>query len=286
MKKSPPKKKPIVAFQGERGAFSELAAVQLLGSRIELLPCERFEQMFRSLANGAADAAVVPIENTLHGSVHENYDHLLNFDLKIVAETSVRIVHNLIVPPGTKFADLRQVYSHPVALNQCLKFFAAHPRLEKKTFYDTAGSVKMMMAERPAGAAAIASSLAAANYGGEILKPSIEDDRKNFTRFFLLRRPDFPAKMSKAPAKVSLVFTTKNTPGSLFRALAALALRDISLVKIESRPMRGRPWEYLFYLDFLGHLDDANVQHALSHLGELSDLIRVLGCYPAAESES
>ena len=279
------KKNSIVAFQGERGAFSELAAVQLLGPRIHLLPCERFDQMFRALSEGAASAAVVPIENTLHGSVHENYDHLLNFDLKIVAETSVRIVHNLIVPPGVKFSTLRQVYSHPVALNQCLRFFAAHPRLEKKTFYDTAGSVKMMMEERPEGVAAIASSLAAANYGGEILKASIEDDRKNFTRFFLLRRPDFAVPKVKQAAKISLVFTTKNSPGSLFRALAALALRDISLVKIESRPMRGRPWEYLFYLDFLGHVEDQNVQHALAHLGEVSDSIRVLGCYPAAKVE-
>ncbi len=280
------KKKTIVAFQGERGAFSELAAVQLLGPRIELLPCERFEQMFRALADGVSDAAVVPIENTLHGSVHENYDHLLHFDLKIVAETSVRIVHNLIVPPGTKFSELKRVYSHPVALNQCLKFFAAHPRLEKTTYYDTAGSVKMVMAERPAGAAAIASTLAAERYGGEILKGSIEDDRKNFTRFFLLRRPDYPSPKRSADSKVTLVFTTKNSPGSLFRALAALALRDISLAKIESRPMRGRPWEYLFYLDFYGHVDDANVRHALAHLGELSDLIRVLGCYPAAKIEA
>ena len=279
------KKNSIVAFQGERGAFSELAAGQLLGQRISLLPCERFDQMFRALSEGAADAAVVPIENTLHGSVHENYDHLLNFDLKIVAETSVRIVHNLIVPPGTKFKDVQQVYSHPVALNQCLNFFAAHPRLEKKTFYDTAGSVKMMMEQRPEGAAAIASSLAAANYGGQILKASIEDDRKNFTRFFLLRRPDFPSPKITKAAKVSVVFRTKNSPGSLFRALAALALRDISLVKIESRPMRGRPWEYLFYLDFLGHIDDKNVRNALAHLGEVSDLIRVLGCYPAAKIE-
>jgi prephenate dehydratase len=280
------KKKTVVAFQGERGAFSELAAVQLLGPRIHLLPCERFEQMFRALSDGPADAAVVPIENTLHGSVHENYDHLLNFDLKIVAETSVRIVHNLIVPPGTGFADVKYVYSHPVALNQCLKFFAAHPRLEKKTFYDTAGSVKMVMSERPPGAAAIASTLAASNYGGHILKSAIEDDHKNFTRFFLLRRPDFKVPRIREAAKVSLVFTTRNSPGSLFRALAALALRDISLVKIESRPMRGRPWEYLFYLDFLGHIDDANVQNALAHLGEVSDLLRVLGCYPAANIEA
>ena len=267
------KKKNVVAFQGERGAFSELAAVQLLGAGVEFLPCERFEQMFRALQEGAANAAVVPIENTLHGSVHENYDHLLNFDHRIVAETSVRIVHNLIVAPGTKFSALKQVYSHPVALNQCLRFFATHPRLEKKTFYDTAGSVKMMMAERPPGAAAIASSLAAANYRGQILKASIEDDRKNFTRFFLLRRPDFPVAKRQAASKVSLVFTTRNSPGSLFRALAALALRDISLVKIESRPMRGRPWEYLFYLDFLGHVDNANVKHALAHLAEVSDLM-------------
>ena len=249
------RKREKVAFQGERGAFSEMAARQLLGDQIDLLPCERFEQVFRALQSGEATGSVVPIENTLHGSIHENYDHLLNFELKIVAETNVRIVHNLIAPPGTKMRDIRKVYSHPVALNQCLHFFAAHPQFDRVTHYDTAGSVKMVMADRPPGAAAIASAVAAHTYGGEILRKSIEDDRQNFTRFFLLRRPDFKQTPVRLHPKISLILTTPNQPGSLFRALSAFSLRDISITKIESRPMRGRPWEYLFYVDILGHPD-------------------------------
>ena len=183
----------------------------------------------------------MPIENTLAGSVHENYDHLLNNDLPIVAETSVRIVHNLIAPPGVPFRKIRRVYSHPVALNQCLKFFADNPGIERVSFYDTAGSVKMIMEEGLEDAAGIASALAASNYGGKILKRSIEDDRRNFTRFFLLRRPEFARKFpvktnSRTRWKTSLVFTTRNTPGALFRSLSAFALRDLSLTKIESRP--------------------------------------------------
>lgn len=269
------------AFQGERGAFSEQAVRQLLGPRAGVLPCERFEQVFQSLQDGRVDNAVIPIENTLHGSVHENYDHLLHFDVRIIAETSVRIVHNLIVPPGVRLKQVRRVYSHPVALNQCLKFFAAHPRMERTPYYDTAGSVKMLMAENPAGAAAIASAVAARIYGAHILKRSIEDDRANFTRFFLLRRANSRAARGarKTGWKTSLVFTTRDTPGALFRALSAFALRDISLAKIESRPLRGKPWEYLFYVDFLGHVEDKRVRNALGHLQELADFLRVLGCY-------
>ncbi len=282
------KRKEIIAFQGERGAFSQQAARQFLGENVEVLPCERFELVYLALRDGAATGAAIPIENTLHGSVHENYDHLLNFDVTIAGETSVRIVHNLIAPPGTRFRDIRQAYSHPVALNQCLKFFAAHPNIRKETFYDTAGSVKMVMEQRPAGAAAIASSVAAETYGAAILKRSIEDDRQNFTRFFLLRpqnsRASREAMKAKGPFKTSIVFTTRNSPGSLFRALSALALRDISLTKIESRPMRGKPWEYLFYLDFLGHTSDEKVKNALTHLREVADFLRVLGSYSAARS--
>lgn len=272
-----------VSFQGEKGAFSQEAAHQLLGPAIEVVPCQRFDDLFRSLETREADAAVVPIENTLHGSVHENYDHLLKFDFPIVAETSVRIVHNLIAPPGVAFRRLRRVYSHPVALNQCLKFFERYPKLERVPFYDTAGSVKMLMQERPEDAAAIASSVAAGIYGATILKRSIEDDRKNFTRFFLLRRPEQVPPLPKAAAgkwKTSLVFTTHNVPGSLFRALSAFALRDVNLIKIESRPLRGKPWEYLFYVDLIGRIDEQRLKNALGHLGELADFLRVLGCYP------
>jgi prephenate dehydratase len=275
-----------VAFQGELGAFSQQAILQLLGPRAKPVPRQRFDQVFAALKAGEVDAAALPIENTLAGSVHENYDLLLKYDFEITAETSVRIVHNLIAAPGTKFSAIRQVYSHPVALNQCLDFFARHQRIASVTHYDTAGSVKMVMSERPDGAAAIASELAAKIYGGRILKREIEDDRRNFTRFFLLEpkgaKPREPRAARKKPWKTSLVFSTGNTPGSLFRALSALALRDLNLVKIESRPRRGKPWEYMFYLDLMGHRDEQRVRNALGHLGEVADFLRVLGSYRAA----
>jgi prephenate dehydratase len=275
-----------IAFQGELGAFSQQAIRQLLGPRAEPVPYQRFDEVFAALRGKKVDAAVLPIENTLHGSVHENYDLLLRYDFEITAETSVRIVHNLIAPPGVTFERVRKVYSHPVALNQCLDFFRNHKRIERVTYYDTAGSVKMIMKERPDNAAAIASELAAKIYGGKILRREIEDDRQNFTRFFLLEPPGSKPRTirggAKNPWKTSLVFSTKNIPGALFRALSALALRDLNLVKIESRPLRGKPWEYLFYLDLLGRSTDPVVQKALGHLEELADFLRVLGTYRAA----
>jgi prephenate dehydratase len=268
-------------IQGELGAFSQQAARQLLGAKVQVVPYPTFESVFNALHAGKIASAVIPIENTLAGSVHENYDHLLHFDVRIAAETNVRIVHNLIVPPGVRFRDLRKVYSHPVALNQCLKFFVRFPRLEPVPSYDTAGSVKMVMEKPEPGAAAIASDVAAAIYGGTVLKRSIEDDRRNFTRFFLL----YPSRKLPRPPrarawKTSLVFTTRNVPGALFRGLSAFALRDLNLTKIESRPLRGKPWEYLFYLDLLGRESEPEVQNALRHLGEIADFLRVLGTYP------
>ena len=177
------------------------------------------------------------------------------------------------------------MYSHEAAIGQCLDFFARHKRLEREVFYDTAGSVKMIMEKRPAGGAAIASELAAKIYKARILKRGIEDDPQNYTRFFLLEpsgsKPRGTQK-GRSPWKTSLVFSTKNMPGALFRALSALALRDLNLVKIESRPLRGKPWEYLFYLDLLGRRDDEAVKNALAHLGEVADFLRVLGSYRAA----
>jgi prephenate dehydratase len=285
-----------VSFQGELGAFSQQAIRQLLGAKAQPVPCQRWDQVFSALEDRRVRAAAIPIENTLHGSVHENYDLLLKYDFAITAETNVRIVHNLIAPPGVAFRQVRKVYSHPVALNQCLDFFAGHPRIERESFYDTAGSVKMVMAERPPGGAAIASALAAKIYGGHILKSEIEDDRQNYTRFFLLEpagaKPRTPPRTPPRTLggsgpnlwKTSLVFSTRNIPGALFRALSALALRDLNLVKVESRPMRGRPWEYLFYLDLVGRQDDKTVRNALGHLGELADFLRVLGTYRAARN--
>jgi prephenate dehydratase len=277
--------KQLIAFQGERGAFSEEAARKLLGAGIEVLPCQRFEDVFHSLQEGASTGAVIPIENTLAGSVHENYDHLQRYEFPIVAETNVRIVHNLMAPPGVAFSRLRRVYSHPVALNQCLDFFARHPRIERISYYDTAGSSKMIMEEKLGDAGAIASAVAAEIYGARILRRSIEDDRRNFTRFFLLRTLDYTRKYPlgippNAQWKTSLVFSTRNIPGALFRCLSAFALRDLNLTKIESRPLRGKPWEYLFYLDFLGPVDAPAAQNAIGHLRELADVLKVLGCYP------
>lgn len=274
------------AFQGELGAFSQQAILQLLGPSAKPIPQPWFDEVFDALLKGEVDAAVIPIENTLHGSVHENYDLLLKHDFVITAETSVRIVHNLIAPPGLRFADVRKVYSHQVALNQCRDFFAHNKSIQREAFYDTAGSVKMVMEQKPEGAAAIASELAAKTYNARILKRGIEDDRQNYTRFFLLQpagaKPRGATKRSKNPWKTSLVFGTRNTSGALFRALSALALRDLSLTKIESRPLRGKPWEYLFYIDLIGRTEDKAVKNALSHLAELCDFLRVLGSYRAA----
>ncbi len=275
-------KKIKVGFQGELGAFSQEAVGQLFGDGPAVVPFQRFEEVFKALDKGETDASVLPIENTLAGSVHENYDHLLNFNVRIVAETNVRIVHNLMALPGVRFRDIRRVYSHPVALNQCLDFFTNNPSIERVPFYDTAGSVKMVMEKELNDAGAIASSVASTIYGAKILRKSIEDDRQNFTRFFLLnaRRRVLPPEKPVKVWKTSLVFTTRNTPGALFRSLSAFALRDLNLTKIESRPLRGKPWEYLFYVDFEGKEEDPVVQKALGHIAELADFIRVLGSYP------
>jgi prephenate dehydratase len=211
--------------------------------------------------------------------VHENYDHLLEFDFHVVGETSLRISHQLIAMPGTPLRDVKRVFSHPVALNQCRRFFQTNPQLHAVPFYDTAGSVKMLRDEKPPASAAIASGKAAEIYGGVILRRGIEDDRQNFTRFFLLSKKQTVRKNTLSPWKTSLVFSLANKPGSLFRAMACLALRDLNLTKIESRPLRGKPWEYLFYVDFWGSTTDQPVKNALSNLAELTDYLKVLGCY-------
>ena len=268
----------IIAFQGARGAFSEEAARKLAGPRIAVLPCEGFEDVFRSLQEGRVTGAVVPIENTLAGSVHENYDLLLKHRLPILFETRVRIVHNLIAPPGVSLRSVRRAYSHPVALQQCRRFFDKHRRVESVPFYDTAGSVKMVMEKHLTDAAAIAGKSCASIYGGRIVAKDIGDDRENYTRFFLLGPRSLAKKHAKG-TKTSIVFVTKNIPGALFRCLSAFALRDINLTKIESRPLMGRPWEYLFYLDFLGNPSSPAPGNALKNLGEITEFVRVLGCY-------
>lgn len=273
------KSRIVVAFQGELGAFSHAAARKFLGEDIRMLPCTRFDGVFQSLRTDEATHAVIPIENTLHGSVHENYDHLLEYNVPIVGETNIRISHQLIAMPGTRFRDVRRAFSHPVAINQCLGFFSAHKAIEQSPYYDTAGSVKMLREERPEGAAAIASVTAAEIYGGVILRRNIEDDRRNFTRFFLLTKQKQKSQSANGPWKTSLALSIPNRSGSLFKVMASFALRDLNLTKIESRPLRGKPWEYLFYIDLQGHHDDEPVRNALRHLREITSLAKVLGSY-------
>lgn len=268
-----------VAFQGERGAFSEEAAHKLLGDDIDAVPCRTFEDVFDAVVSERVRAALIPIENSLAGSVLRNYELLAEEDLCIRGEVYLRISHNLIAKPGVRLADVRQVQSHPVALAQCQRFIAEH-ELEAVAAYDTAGAVKQVIEHGRPHVAAIAARLAAELYGGEIIAEEIEDHRENYTRFLLLSRPSEEIRLGPS-AKTSILFRTPNRPGALFRALAAFALRDVNMTKIESRPIVGRPWEYSFYVDIAGDTADANIARAIDHLREMCEAVRVLGCYPA-----
>jgi prephenate dehydratase len=275
-----------VAYQGEPGAFSQTAAWLLLGDDAATIPFRSFEEMFQSVAAGDADCCVTPIENSLAGSIHRNYDLLLSSGLTILGETFLRIVHNLIAPPGTTLDDVRRVYSHPVALAQCGRFLRQHPEMEPEPMHDTAGAVRVVMERRQPSEAAIASEAAANIYGGAILATNVEDDPQNFTRFFLLAPPSASIRPLTEPLaqswKTSLLLEIANTPGSLYRALGVFATAGIDLSKIESRPIPGKPREYAFYLDVIGNLADASIAQAIEQLREDADLVRVLGCYPTS----
>jgi prephenate dehydratase len=236
-----------IAIQGEPGSFSHEAAIKLIADAV-ILPCSLSADVFQALAQGDADAAVIPIENSLAGSVLEHFDLLLNHDVIVVRETRLRIRHNLIAVSGTTVADIDRVFSHPVALAQCRRFLADHPKIESFAFYDTAGSVKQLVELRDHHAGAIASRAAAHYYGAEILQAGIEDNPENFTRFFLVHR-SADAVPDPAANKISLAFSVENRPGSLVAALNELSTLGTNLTKIESRPVHGRPWEYIFYVD-------------------------------------
>jgi prephenate dehydratase len=285
-----------IAIQGERGSFSHEAAERML-PRCTVVPCARSAEVFERVERESVAAAVIPIENTLAGTVAEHADLLLAREVFIQAEHLLRIVHNVIAMPGVRLGSLRRVLSHPVALDQCRDFFLRHPKVEALPFYDTAGSVKHVIANQLKDAAGIAGRQAAREYTGNIVESSIEDDKRNFTRFFLIRKlgrgsgrrstgkkkgsADYHRMIPRGANKTSIVFQVRNMPGALFKSLSVFALRDISLSKIESRPMRGRPWEYVFYVDFLRG-DDEPARNALRHLGEVAEFVKVLGIYPAA----
>ncbi len=267
-----------IAFQGEPGAYSEAAVLEHFNNEAVVpVPCESFEAVFAAVSQGKVDYGFIPIENSLAGSIHQNYDLLLSNNLWVVGEHHLRVSHCLIGKPGSSLAEVKKVISHPQALAQCYGYLHSLPGVTSEAVYDTAGSVKMVREQDDPQLAAIASRRAAQLYGMQILAENIEDNPANFTRFLVISpQPVQPEK----DAKTSIVFTLKNIPGSLFRALSALALRDIDLTKMESRPLVGTPWEYLFYIDFYGTTLDPLVQRALAHLGEYALMLRVLGSYP------
>lgn len=268
-----------VAFQGERGAYSEEAALALFGADIEPVPCQTFDLVFEKVESGACDRGVVPVENSLAGSIHRNLDLLLQHDLYVVAEHNLRVSHCLIATPGVAVADIARVYSHPQALAQCEYSLRELGEVQVIAAHDTAGSVKLIRENGWRDAAGIASARAAELYDMEILRRDFEDEKTNYTRFIGLGRE---AVSVIDDAKTSIAFAGKNVPGLLFKCLSAFALRDIDLTKIESRPIRGVPWEYIFYLDFDGSTAQQHCQRALDQLHEMATFVRVFGSYTRA----
>ncbi len=264
-----------IAFQGEPGAYSEQAVFNYFGT-VDTKPCESFDVVFESVVSGECSHGLIPIENSLAGSIHQNYDLLLRHDLHIVGEYLLRVQHCLIALPGVKKEDIKKAISHPQALGQCAGYLRNH-KIKPEQVYDTAGSVKMLKESGARDTAAIASRRAAELYQMQILEEGIEDNVENYTRFLAITKENI---QPEGEAKTSIVFTLKNQPGALFKALSVFALRDIDLTKIESRPFQGKPWEYLFYIDFIGATHEETVRKALDHLDEYALMTRVLGSYP------
>jgi len=268
-----------IAIQGEAGSFSHEAATKLVEGAT-IVPHSHSADVFAALSGGAVDAAAIPIENSLAGSVLEHFDLLLAHDVKVVREMLLRIRHNLIALPGASAAGIDRVYSHPVALAQCRRFLAAHPHMQSVAFYDTAGSVKHLAEQRDVHAAAIASAAAAGHYGATILEAGIEDNPENYTRFFLVRRTP-EAEIDPESNKTSLAFSVENRPGSLVAALAELSKLGTNLTKIESRPVHGKPWEYIFYVDCQLRSADEGTR-AIEVLAPHCAMVKELGRYKEA----
>jgi prephenate dehydratase len=272
-----------VGFQGEPGAFSEAAAVQLLGPGIRTVPRATFDATFRAIAEGVADALLVPVENTLAGSVVRVYDLLLQSPLEICGETILPIEHHLMACPGATFADIRAVASHPVALAQCERFFEAHPGLKRVPAEDTAGSVREMMSRGDQSCAAIAGRPAAGRYGAMILRENIEDNPENFTRFVLLLPPEEAQRfLAKEAKKMSLAMRLAHQPGALLASLQPFSRHGVNLLKIESRPIHGKPFEYQFYVDVEAEGRE-QLEKALKEVRGATSELRVLGLYAAAK---
>jgi prephenate dehydratase len=266
-----------VAYQGEPGAYSEAALLKYFGPEVLASGKPAFEDVFESVEKGECEFAFLPIENSLAGSIHRNYDLMREHSLHIIGEILLRVHHCLIALPGVRMEEIRVVKSHTQALDQCRGYLARWPGIAIRPVYDTAGAVKQLSKEKDVHTAAIASRRAAELYGMAILEEGIEDNQQNFTRFLILGKQ---AVVPQADAKTSVLVSLRHEPGSLFKALSVFALRDIDLLKLESRPLIGQPGEYLFYIDFAGASTDAKVQRALAHLEEYALMLRVLGSYP------
>ena len=275
--------KKNIAFQGEAGAYSESAAYKHFGQEIETLPCKSFEELFSAVTEGKATHGMAPIENSLAGSIHRNYDLLLRNKLHIIGEYHLRVSHCLMALPNVKLENVARVYSHPQALAQCensLNELGLPPIVAA----DTAGSARALKENNDKTSAALASRLAARVYGLNILQDNMEDNPANYTRFLALS-PQKLARKKQVAYKTSIAFSLINKAGILFNALSIFALREIDLTKIESRPQAGKPWEYLFHIDFMGHVEEEKVGNALNHLREIAPFIRVFGSYPREERD-
>jgi prephenate dehydratase len=266
-----------IAYQGEPGAFSEAASRQV-NAEAQLQPCKSFEDVFEVVNTGAADYGVLPIENSIGGSIHRNFDLLVEHHLPIVGEVEVPVVHHLLALPGRSLEQVTRIYSHPQALAQCDRFLRTLTGVEIIATYDTAGSAKLIAEQQLHDAAAVASARAAEVFGLVPIKSSIQDYDNNTTRFLVIGRLPLSAAI---PDKTSIVFSLSNEPGALFKALSAFALRGIDLTKLESRPIPGRKWEYLFYADLSAARDDLPCARALAHLAEFAQMLRILGSYPS-----
>jgi chorismate mutase / prephenate dehydratase len=265
-----------VGFQGEIGAYSEEAALEFFGKNIKVIPYETFNDVFKMVEKGKINYGIIPIENSIEGSIGQNYDLLLKSNLKIFGEKVLRIHHCLIVNKGVKLNLIKKVYSHPQALGQCREFLRKL-KLEEIPFYDTAGSCQMIKEKKLRDSAAIASERAAKVYNLRILRRGIETNHKNFTRFFIIGEKD---RQPTGNDKTSIIFSTKHSPGALYKALGIFALSGINLTKLESRPIIGKPWKYNFYLDFEGHKKEEKIRKALESMKNLSISLKILGSYP------
>ena len=266
-----------IAYQGEQGAYSEAAALRF-GVHAEPWPCQTFEEVFAAVESGKATHGILPIENSIGGSIHRNYDLLVQHELPIVGEVELQVSHNLLALPGTRLEDITRVYSHPQGLAQCERFLQKMSGVEIIATYDTAGSAKMIREKGIRHAGAIASARAAEVFGLVVLESQIQDFEENITRFLVISRSAAPVEGAN---KTTIVFTLSNQPGALFKALSVFALRDIDLTKLESRPIRGRAWEYLFYADLSVPRQDLQCARALVHLAEFAPSLRTLGSYAA-----